>query len=227
MKTNLAWDLGPGVSILSAERIDGRWIILARREELGSCPACGKRSTSRHGWHERHLQDLPAQGAGVTVKLRMRRWRCRNKACQRQTLVEQLPEVAAPQAHRTRRAEELVHLFSHSVGGRASERMMKRIGMPTSDDTILRHLKRRAKERRARANVRVVGIDDWAWRKGSTYGTIIVDLERREVIDLLPVRSAGATADWLKQYPDIELISRDRCGSFAQGAHEQNATRCK
>ena len=69
MKTNLAWDLGPGVSILSAERIDGRWIILARREELGSCPACGKRSTSRHGWHERRLQDLPAQGAGVTVTL--------------------------------------------------------------------------------------------------------------------------------------------------------------
>jgi transposase len=98
--------------------------------------------------------------------------------------------------------------------------MMKRIGMPTSDDTILRHLKLRAKERRAQANVRVVGIDDWAWCKGSTYGTIIVDLERREVIDLLPVRSAGATADWLKQHPDIEMISRDHCGSFAQGAHE-------
>jgi transposase len=94
--------------------------------------------------------------------------------------------------------------------------MMKRIGMPTSDDTILRYLKRRAKERRAQANVRVVGIDDWAWRKGSTYGTIIVDLERREVIDLLPVRSAGATADWLKQHPEIEMISRDRCEGAPQ-----------
>ena len=92
--------------------------------------------------------------------------------------------------------------------------------MPTSDDTILRCLKRRAKARRAETNVRVVGVDDWAWRKGSTYGTIIVDLERREVIDLLPDRSASATADWLKQHPDIEIISRDRCGSFAQGAHE-------
>ena len=179
MKTNLAWDLGPGVSILSAERIDGRWIILARREELGSCPACGKRSTSRHGWHERHLQDLPAQGAAVTVKLRMRHWRCRNIACQRGTFVEQLPEVAAPQAHRTQRAAELVHLFGHSVGGRPSERMMKRIGMPTSDDTILRHLKRRAKANRTGTSIRVVGLDDWAWRKGSTYGTIMADLERR------------------------------------------------
>jgi Transposase len=97
---------------------------------------------------------------------------------------------------------------------------LKRIGMPTSDDTILRHLKRRAKANRTGTSSRVVGLDDWAWRKGSTYGTIMVDLERREVIDLLPDRSAGATADWLKQHPDIEIISRDRCGLFAQGAHE-------
>ena len=68
--------------------------------------------------------------------------------------------------------------------------------------------------------VRVIGIDDWAWRKGSTYGTIMVDLERREVVDLLPNRSAAATADWLKRHPDIEIVSRDRCGSFAQGAYE-------
>ena len=92
--------------------------------------------------------------------------------------------------------------------------------MPTSDDTILRSIKRRVKERRAETSVRIVGLDDWAWRKGSTYGTIIVDLERREVIDLLPDRSASATAGWLKQHPGIEIVSRDRCGSFAQGAHE-------
>ena len=97
---------------------------------------------------------------------------------------------------------------------------MKRIGMPTSDDTIVRSIKRRVKERCAETSVRIVGLDDWAWRKGSTYGTIIVDLERREVIDLLPDRSASATAGWLKQHPDIEIVSRDRCGSFAQGAYE-------
>jgi transposase len=163
---------------------------------------------------------LPAQGAGVTVKLRIQRWQCRNKGCKRQTFAAQLPEIAAPLARRTARAAELVHLFGHGVGGRPGERLLKRIGMPTSDDTILRSLKRRTKERRAETSVRVVGLDDWAWRKGSTYGTIIVDLERREVIDLLPDRSAGATAGWLKQHPDIEIVSRDRCGSFAQGAHE-------
>ncbi len=98
--------------------------------------------------------------------------------------------------------------------------MSKRIGMPTSNDTILRCLKRRVKARSSEDNTRVVGVDDWAWRKGSTYGTIIVDLERREVLDLLPERVAGMTADWLKRHPGVEIISRDRCGSFAQGAQE-------
>ena len=156
----------------------------------------------------------------MTLKLRMRRWRCCNKTCERQTFVERLPEIATPLARRTRRAAELLHLFGHSVGGRPGERLMERIGMPTSDDTILRHLKRQAKARGADAGARVVGIDDWAWRKGSTYGTIVVDLERREVIDVLPDRSTAGTANWLKQHPEVEIISRDRCGSFAQGARE-------
>lgn len=98
--------------------------------------------------------------------------------------------------------------------------MIKRIGMPTSDDTILRCLKRRVKARGSEETPRVVGVDDWAWRKGSAYGTIIVDLERREVLDLFPELAAGMTADWLKRHPGVEIISRDRCGSFAQGAHE-------
>jgi len=128
--------------------------------------------------------------------------------------------IAAFLARRTRRAAELVHLFGHRVGGRPGERLMTRIGMPTSDDTILRHLKRRAKARRAETSVRLADIDDWAWRKGSTYGAIVADLERREVIDVLPDRSTAGTAHWLDRHPDIEIISRDRCGSFAQGAHE-------
>jgi transposase len=195
-------------------------VISAVGDGFGVCPDCGRQSSHRHGWHERRLQDLPAQGAAVTVKLRIQRWQCRNQACKRQTFAGQLPEIAAPQARRTARAAELVHLFGHGVGGRPGERLMNRIGMPASDDTILRHLKRRAKACRAETSVRVVGLDDWAWRKGSTYGTIVVDLERHQVIDLLADRSTGKIANWLKQHPEVKIISRDRCGSFAQGARE-------
>ena len=156
----------------------------------------------------------------MTVKLRLQRWQCRDEACNRKTFTAQLPEVAAPRARRTDRAAEVVYLFGHGVGGRPGERLSKRIGMPTSNDTILRCLKRRVKARGSDGKTRVVGVDDWAWRKGSTYRTIIVDLERREVLDLLPERAAGMTADWLKRHPGVEIISRDRCGSFAQGAQE-------
>jgi hypothetical protein len=131
------WAPGLGVRVLESTRVDNHWTILALTEGLGVCPSCGGRSTHRHGWHERHLQDLPAQGASVTLKLRMRRWRCCNKACERQTFVERLPEIVTPFARRTRRAAELLHLFGHGVGGRPGERLLERIGMPTSDDTIL------------------------------------------------------------------------------------------
>jgi hypothetical protein len=115
---------------------------------------------------------------------------------------------------------EVVYLFGHGVGGCPGERLIKRIGMPMSDGTILRCLKRRVKARGSERKTRVVGVDDWAWRKGSTYGTIIVDLEEREVVDLFPERAAGMTVDWFKKHPGVEIISRDRCGSFAQGAQE-------
>jgi transposase len=95
---------------------------------------------------------------------------------------------------------------------------MKRLGMPVGDDTILRHLKRQVGRRWRTTTLRVAGIDDWSWRKGRTYGTIIVDLERREVVDLLQDRTATGTAEWLGQHPEVEIVSRDRCGLYAQGA---------
>ncbi len=81
-----------GVRVLDAEQVHGRWMILAFGDAFGVCPGCRKQSKHRHGWHQRHLHDVPAQGAGVTVTLRMRRWRCCNKACERQTFVDQPPE---------------------------------------------------------------------------------------------------------------------------------------
>jgi transposase len=161
------------------------------------------------------------------VKLRLQRWQCRNGACKRKTFTTQAPEVAAPRARRTARATEVAYLFGHGVGGRPGERLIKRIGMPMSDDTILRCLKRRVKARGSERKTRVAGVDDWAWRKGSTYGTIIVDLEQREVVDLFPERAAGMTADWFKKHPGVEIVSRDRCGSFSQGHKKARRRRGK
>ena len=92
--------------------------------------------------------------------------------------------------------------------------------MPVSDDTILRQLKRRVAARCGAVTVRVAGIDDWSWRRGCGYGTMVVDLERRVVVDVLADRSAAGTADWLRAHPEVEIISRDRSGLYAQGGRE-------
>ena len=220
MKDNEVWSLGPDVEVVGAELVGGHWMLSALGSGTRSCPGCGVTSTSRHSWHDRQLRDLPAQGVSVTLKLRLGRWRCRNERCGRQTFVERLPAMAEPFAHRTCRLIELVRLFAHASGGRPGERLMARLAMPASDTTILRHLKCHAAARRAPAPVRVAGIDDWSWRKGWTYGTIIVDLEQRQIVDLLADRSADATARWFEQHREVEVICRDRCGLYSQGARE-------
>jgi hypothetical protein len=136
---------GPGVRVLSVDRVGGRWVVAAVGRGSGVCPGCGEESTHRHSWRQRRLQDLPIQGANVTLQLRLSRWRCRNIECRRKTFVEQMPGVFPPLARRTRRVAELVHLFGHSAGGKPGERLMGCLGAPVSDDTILRHLKRESR----------------------------------------------------------------------------------
>ena len=112
--------------------------------------------------------------------------------------------------------DEIVRLFGDTAGGLVSEQLLTKLGVQASDTTILRRLKSHARRRRDSEALRVIAIDDWSWRKGSAYGTIIVDLERRKVVELLKARSVEATANWLKQWPEIEFVSRDRFGLCAR-----------
>lgn len=125
--------------------------------------------------------------------------------------------IAAPYARRTRRVREIVGLLGRSTGGRPGERLMQRLG---SDDTILRQLKRDAAVAHRNSEVRMVGIDDWSWRRATSYGTIVVDLERRSVVDILDDRSVESAAKWLRSHPSVEVVSRDRCGLYAQAVRE-------
>jgi transposase len=205
MQTKSKWSPGPGVKILGvALTVDDGWVISAAGSLIGICPDCGRRSRNRHGCSNRSLQDLPVQGKPVTMKLLLSRWRCANWECARRTFTDRLPMIAAPYARRTRRVGEIVGLLGHSTGGRPSERLMQRLGMPVSDDTILWQLKRDAAGAQPNHEIRVVGIDDWSWRRATSYGTIMVDLERRSVVDILDDRSAESAAKWLRCHPSIE-----------------------
>ena len=127
-----------------------------------SCPASGTHSRSRHSSYLRSLRDFPAHGTPVTIRARVTRWRCRNARCERRIFAGRAQELAAPFARQTVRMAGIVRLFGHSAGGRPSERLLSRLGMPIGDTTILRHLKRSAGTRDGRTTVRVAGIDDWA-----------------------------------------------------------------
>ena len=112
--------------------------------------------------------------------------------------------------------QDIMMIIGYRVGGRSAEFLMQRLALRVSDDTVLRALKRTVKP--SERPLHVVGVDDWAWKRGQSYGTVLVDLERREVADLLPHRSSEQLADWLKRHPEVEVVTRDRYGLYAGGA---------
>ena len=179
------------------------------------CPDCGRVSRAVHSRYDRHPADLPSLGRTVSVRLCVRRFYCRNTACTRQTFAERLPDLIMPFARRTRRLAEAQGQAGGALGGEASARLLSRLFMPASADTVLRLVK--GMPLPDQAVPRVVGVDDWAKCKGRSYGTIVVDLERHRVVDLLPDRTAVTVAGWLRQQPGIEVVARDRSTEYASG----------
>jgi transposase len=191
-------------------------VVAHGRRSSGRCPDCGRVSAAVHSAYHRHPADLPSFGREVRLALRVRRFYCRDAACPRRTFAERLPGLIASRARRTRRLGAAQAGIGVALGGEAGARLLPRLGMPASPDTVLRLVRRMPLP--ARRAPRVLGVDDWARRKGRTYGTILVDLERRRVADLLPDRTAGTLAAWLRRRPGIEVIARDRSTEYGRGA---------
>jgi transposase len=183
-----------------------------------ACTACGERSSQIHSRYQRRLLDLPSPGRSVRLHVQVRRFRCDNAGCDRKIFGEVLnADIASKAARRASRLEAIVHHIGIALGGRPAASLARRLMLPVSRDRLLRVVRRRAMPS-GTAPVRIVGIDDFAWKRGQRYGTIVCDLEQRRVVDLLPDRETATVAAWLAAHPETTIVSRDRGGSYGQAA---------
>jgi transposase len=182
------------------------------------CPRCGRDAKRVHSRYTRTLADLPWQGRAVCLVVRTRKFYCDWRTCRRRIFTERVPETVVPYGRRTCRAGNALTAIGLRVGARPGARLARQLSVLASADVILRHLHRR--DVAPAATPRVLGVDDWAWAKRRVYGTILCDLERGRVIDLLPDRTSDTFAAWLRAHPGIEIISRDRGGEYARAARD-------
>jgi transposase len=197
---------------------DGITVAARLSANQATCPSCGGRSCRVHSRYTRTLQDLPCSGQALRVRVLVRRFRCMVPTCRARIFAERLDDrIATRFARRSIRLDRLTHHLGLALGGRPGAELAARLLLPVSRDTLLRTLRRRAtRPHDAPGTPTVIGIDDWAWKRGQRYGTLICDLQRRQIIDLLPDRAPATLDAWLAAHPKIAIVARDRGGGYSQ-----------
>jgi transposase len=191
-------------------------IDVAPRTTGARCPSCRRRSDHLHAQYTRWITDQPIGDHSVVTRFHVRRFRCRNPKCDRQTFVEQRPTLAAPFARRSVSLARYLDDVGLTQGGRPGQRFVERRRISVNRMTLLRLVRRLPEPLVSAPNV--LGIDDFALKRGHRYGTIFVDLEEHRIIDLVPERTAAAVALWLADHGRPQIICRDRGGDYASGA---------
>ena len=180
------------------------------------CPECHQPSARIHGNYQRTIADLPCAGRNVILALTVRKFVCSTPSCPRKIFTERLAGLVQPYARMTCRLIVLLQACGVVAGGQMGTRLADRVGIATTSSTLLRHLMQLPAPV-ARA-VRVLGIDDFAWKKRFRYGTLLVDLEHRKIIEILPDRESSTVEKWLREHPNVEVVSRDRGKEFTKAA---------
>ena len=161
-----------------------------------------------HGWYTRQPQDLPCVGQNVRLQLTVRRFVCLNPVCPKRTFAERFPDWLPVYARRTERLTQVMRRVGFEVSAEGARRIFRCFQIITSGDTVLRIVKQTALANEARP--RVVGLDDWAIRKGHRYGSMMVDQETGRVVELVKGRLAEDIQPWFAAHPEVEIVTRDR-----------------
>jgi transposase len=206
------------VDRVSAEAEGGTVLRVRIAGDRASCPSCHTVSRAPHSTYLRRPADLPSLGRCVRLEVIVRRFYWAEPACARRTFAERLPGLLNVRARRTRRLAAAQRAIAIEVGAEAGARLAVQLAMPVSADSLLRLIRRAPLP--TRQTPQVLGVDDWALRRGATYGTILVDLEARHVVDLLPDRTAATIDAWLRRHPAVRVIARDRSTEYTRAATE-------
>src|SRR5438874_6576705 len=211
--------LPDGICISSAHATATILVVhVACQRSCAACPLCQQTSERVHGNYVRTVADLPCGGRRVILALTVRKFVCSTPTCPRQIFTERISDLVQSYARRTNRLREALVALGLATSAEVSERLAPALGMLVSASTLLRRLREVACP--PPPSVRILGVDDWSWKKGQTYGTILVDLELRKPIELLADRKEETLTAWLLTHPEIAVISRDRGGEYAAAARK-------
>jgi transposase len=209
--------LPDGLVITSLFSMETQLVVhVACTSSTACCPLCQQPSDRIHGHYGRTVADLPCAGRRIILALRVRKFVCRTSTCPQQIFTERVPELVQSYARMTNRLREALIALGLATSAQVCTRLAPKLGLQISPPTLLRSL--RTVSCASPASVRILGVDDWSWKKGQIYGTLLVDLERSKPIELLPDRREETVTAWLLTHPEIEVVSRDRGGAYAAAA---------
>jgi len=219
MKVELLFSLPKELEVTSIEKTDERLIIsVVSTQRSACCPLCSSLATRVHSHYTRKVADLPCAGQQVCLLLQMCKFFCDVTMCARKIFVERIVPFVEPWARVTARLYQSVQVIGLATGGMLGARVTDQLGIQTCWMTIIRRIM--ALPTLPVEQVIELGIDDFSFRRGRKFGSILVDMQSHQVIDLLPDRKAETAKNWMKAHPEIRLVSRDRGGDYAAGARE-------
>lgn len=185
------------------------------------CPQCQVTSTHYHGTHRRTVQDLPILGKNVQLKITTHEYECLNSACSVSTFSETFVHFLDAHSRMTERCQSFICALALETSAEGCAKICHQMGLSISGDTVIRLLLSKFNEQDKVIFGDTIGIDDFAFKKGRTYGTILVDGATHLPIDLLVGRDDSTLKAWLKQNPNIKTVTRDRASAYAKVLSEE------